>query len=138
MPNSTTGILNLSGGPYLDADDGHLSDEIAYAVELYTGRSGLEDFCKDGGVVTNVDICVSVRPDRKGGIAKGTFQISFFESYSSGCRDIKWRNYFEGQGSFTLVLNTGELQIRTEAACRLKSEEEYEPEEPTSEPGAAG
>lgn len=95
---------------------------IEEAIETQTGRSGLEDFCIEGGSVMDVEISnVELEPfDADDEEILGTFAVIFNESYHRGCRDMQWRNNFSGRGDFRINVLTNQMRVSVAAEVDLE------------------
>jgi hypothetical protein len=135
----STGHLTLPNPETLFDIHRDLEEEIAILMDRYTGHAGLEDFCRDGGAVHDVEAILTLDAyDEDAAEITGSFEVYFEERYHAGCRDITWSNSFKGSGTLTISTSTGAVELETEAehipsAADIADQQELEAELHNSE-----
>lgn len=87
----------------------------------------LQDMCISGGHPSSEDWATLDDLQLTGeseGTVTGSFAVSFTEASPTGCRDITWTDRRHGRISFSLNLESGEVEFEEPMPKR-----EYEPEE---------
>lgn len=116
--------LELDSPETIFEEDRHLEDEIAELIGTYTGWAGLEDFCRDGGSVHDVEAFITLDPyDNQSAEITGSLEITFEERYHRGCRDMTWSNHYKGQGTLTIDTATGAVSVDISAKLQPSADE---------------
>jgi len=97
------------------------------AMEIQDADIGLDEYCNQGGRLDEVEVSnLKLTRIHSNGIIEGTFDISFNETYHSGCRDIEWDDNYAGTMKFDFNPETHELKVTDEEIQKVLVEEETE------------
>jgi hypothetical protein len=115
MHQMSTGKLTLTNVRELVRGQ-MLEGEIGEQMSVYTGWSGIEDLCQEGGGAHEIEVEVRLDPyDLRSKIITGAVTFTFQERYTRGCRDFEWSVSYKGSGTISLDAKSGDIAVSLSA-----------------------